>query len=141
MLKETANRRVDRHNEAGVTLIELLVVVLIIGLLAVVVVPNVFGVFGQAKDTAAKQRLEQYAQAIRMFSLEQDRVPTTEEGLAALEEMDYIDKVQLDPWGEEFQYMSLSRSKFRLYSFGADGVAGGEGEDADIMSDASEPLE
>ncbi|MCS6997109.1 MAG: type II secretion system major pseudopilin GspG [Casimicrobiaceae bacterium] len=131
---------------AGFTLIEVMVVVLILGILAALIVPNVVGRAHDARVAAAKQDIATLAQALAMYKLDNGRLPTSEQGLKALVEKPtvapippnwrsggYIARLPNDPWGAPYQYASPGlRGEFDVWSFGADGKPGGEGEAADI---------
>lgn len=130
----------------GFTLIELLVVVVIIGLLAGFVAPRYFAQVGKARVKAAKDQIDSLDKAIEQFRLDVGRLPTTEEGLAALNAAPqgisnwggpYLKKdVPLDPWGHPYLYAQpgTHQNDFDLLSYGRDGQAGGTGEDADITN-------
>lgn len=132
-------------NNKGFTLIELMVVVLILGLLAGVVGPRLFGNVGKAKQKAAKTQIEIFGTALDSFRLDIGRYPTSAEGLAVLRTKPsdgegwngpYLTKeVPLDPWNQAYHYICPgTNGDYDLYSFGADKTEGGEGENADIMS-------
>lgn len=129
----------------GFTLIELLIVIIIIGLLAGLVGPRLFGKVSVAKQKAAKAQIELFGTALDALRLDVGRYPTTEEGMKALREkpsgMDswkgpYLPKeIPLDPWGKAYVYKSPGeQGEYDLISYGLDGVAGGEGENEDIVS-------
>lgn len=129
----------------GFTLVEILVVIIIIGLLAALVGPRLFGKVGVAKQKAAKAQIELFGTALDAFRLDMGRYPTTEEGLKALREKPsgvekwdgpYIPKeIPLDPWGRQYVYRSPGEhGEYDLISYGRDGVEGGQGEDEDIVS-------
>jgi general secretion pathway protein G len=138
----------DRKNrsERGFTLLELLVVLGIISMLAGLVGPKVMKHMSDAKIKAAKVQIAEIGQALEMYKLDMDKYPTSEQGLSALVESPeeakrwngpYLgkSKVPLDPWQQEYRYVSPGEhGKFDLYSFGADEKEGGEGEDQDIVS-------
>lgn len=129
----------------GFTLIELLVVLAIIGLLAGLVGPQVMKHLGESKTKAARLQIEELASALDMYRLDVGRYPTGDEGLQALVEPSasarnwngpYLrkKKMPLDPWNNPYHYaMPGQHGKFDLYSLGADGSEGGEGEDQDIL--------
>jgi general secretion pathway protein G len=133
-------------SQHGFTLIELMVVMIILGLLAALVVPKMFGRIGQAKQKAAYAQIELFGTALDSFYLDVGRYPTTEEGLQALitppsgiESWNgpYLKKseIPLDPWNNPYHYESPGKhGDYDLYSYGADGVEGGEGENQDIVS-------
>ena len=130
---------------AGFTLIELLVVMLILGLLAALVGPKLFGKVGKARIKAAKAQISMIEDALDAFRLDVGRYPTTEEGLQALVEQPsglekwdgpYLKKkVPKDPWDHDYVYKCPGEhGDYDLYSLGADGEEGGEGENADVTS-------
>ncbi len=138
------------HNTAcrvrGFTLIEVMVVILIIGVLAALVVPKVMSRPDEARITASKVDIAQITQALNLYKLDNGRYPTTEQGLAALVKKPtispiplnwkgdgYLDRVPKDPWGTPYQYLQPGvHGAIDVFSFGADRVSGGEGNDADI---------
>jgi general secretion pathway protein G len=137
-------RKAERRGE-GFTLIEILVVVIIIGLLAALVGPKLFGKVGSAKQKAAKAQIELFGTTLDVFRLDVGRYPTTEEELKALREKPtgvdewqgpYLPKeIPLDPWGRPYVYKSPGEhGDYDLISYGLDGVEGGEGENQDIAS-------
>jgi general secretion pathway protein G len=134
----------------GFTLIELLVVIVIIGVLATLVAPNVFSHIGAAKDTTAHSQIEMLGAALDAYRLENGRYPTTQQGLSALWNVPtaeprpanwhgpYLRKdVPLDPWRSSYVYKSpaeQSRGGYDLVSYGEDLKPGGEGPAADIAN-------
>lgn len=130
----------------GFTLIELLVVLVIIGVLGALIVPNVLGSLDEAKVTAARTDVNQLKQALQRYKIDNQRYPSTEQGLQALvvkptagaippNWKPYLDKLPNDPWGHPYQYASPGlKGEIDIFSFGADGVIGGEGKDAEIGS-------
>jgi len=141
----TAQRSKTRAQQ-GFTLIELMVVLVIIGVLAALIVPNVLNRADDARVTAARTDVNNLMQALKLYRLDNQRYPSTEQGLAALvkkpttgpEPMNwkpYLDKLPNDPWGRPYQYMNPGlQGEVDVLSFGADGQAGGEGKNADIGS-------
>ena len=131
---------------SGFTLIELLVVIIIIGLLAALVGPKLFGRVGKGKQAAAQAQIELFGAALDNFRLDVGRYPTSDEGLRALlvnpgaiENWDgsYLKKeeIPLDPWGHPYVYKSPGEhGDYDIFSYGGDGVAGGEGENQDLVS-------
>jgi general secretion pathway protein G len=133
-----------RPAEQGFTLIEIMVVILILGLLATLVVQNLRGATDKAKHVKAQADIAGLKTALDRYYLDNGYYPTTDQGLPALvtaptsgtvpsnyEQGGYIEKVPLDPWGNPYFYQSDGNA-YALKSFGADGVEGGEGKNADI---------
>ncbi|XBQ16685.1 MAG: type II secretion system major pseudopilin GspG [Oceanicaulis sp.] len=134
--------------EAGLSLVEVMVVIVIIGVLATIITINVLPMLGNANRTAAQAQVSQLAQGVETYRLTMGRYPTTEEGLEALvvppqdsrlaarwPEGGFLSQQSIpdDPWGGQFQYLYPGEhGRFDIWTFGADGRAGGEGEDADI---------
>jgi general secretion pathway protein G len=134
-----------RH-AAGFTLLELLVVIVIIGLLAAYVGPKYFAQLGKSEITVAKSQIESFERALDTFRLDVGRYPTSEEGLAALNNKPanadkwngpYLKKdVPQDPWGHPYIYKAPgSKHEYAITSYGKDGQPGGSGDDADISSE------
>ena len=135
-----------RVRQAGFTLIELMVVLVIIGVLAALIVPNVLDRAEDARVTAAKTDVNNLMQALKLYKLDNQRYPTTEQGLQALVTKPttgpippnwkpYLDKLPNDPWGRPYQYPTPGvKGEIDVMSFGADGQPGGEGKNADIGS-------
>jgi len=129
---------------SGFTLLELLVVMVIIGLLAGFVAPRYFSQVGKSRVKAARAQIDSLDKALEQFRIDAGRLPSTEEGLAALNtappgmtnwEGPYLKKaVPLDPWGHPYVYAQPGShgNDFDLESFGRDGQPGGSGEDADL---------
>lgn len=130
---------------AGFTLIELMIVLFILGLLAALVAPRLMGRVGKAKQKTAQAQIQMLATALDLYHLDVGRYPTDEEGLKSLylkpESLPawsgpYLDKaVPKDPWGRDYVYKCPGEhGPYDLYSLGADGQPGGEGENADITN-------
>lgn len=129
----------------GFTLIEIMVVVVILGILAVTIVPQFVGTTHDAKVSAAKAHLAELEAALERFSIHMDRYPTTDENLQVLVAPPsgaadrwrgpYVKQLRPDPWGHPYQYRQPGqrhRTSFDLWSRGADNADGGEGNGADI---------
>lgn len=134
-----------RKRNDGFTLIELLIVMVILGLLAALVGPRMFGKVGGSRQKAAKAQITLFETALDTYRLDTSKYPTTSQGLQALrtqpsgvERWDgpYLPKdVPLDPWGHAYEYRSPGEhGDFDIISYGADGSPGGEEEDMDIVS-------
>ena len=135
-----------RSPRAGFTLIELMVVVAILGILAALVVPKIMSRPDEARVVAARQDISTLSQALKLYRLDNKRYPTTEQGLQALAAKPttapvpdnwkgggYIEKLPMDPWSKPYQYLNPGlHGEIDIFSYGADGVAGGQGVDADI---------
>ena len=135
-----------RAHAAGFTLVELMVVIVIIGLLATMVMINVMPSQDRAMVEKARADVSVLEQAMETYRLDNLVYPTTEQGLAALVQAPaglarperyrqggYVRRLPDDPWGNAYQYRRPGRqAAFDVYSFGADGAEGGEGENADI---------
>jgi general secretion pathway protein G len=138
--------RLYRAAQRGFTLIELMVVLVIIGVLAALIVPNVLDRADDARVTAAKTDIANLTQALKLYKLDNQRFPSAEQGLQALVAKPtvgvipanwrpYIDKLPMDPWNRAYLYINPGlKSEVDVMSFGADGQAGGDGKDADINS-------
>ena len=143
-----SHRAVGRRFARGFTLVEIMVVVVIIGILGALVVPKLLGRTGESRVVAAKTDIATLMQALKLYKLDNQRYPTTEQGLAALttkptsgpsangwKEGGYVEKLPKDPWGNSYQYLSPGlHGEVDIFSFGADGQPNGEGENADVGS-------
>jgi general secretion pathway protein G len=132
----------------GFTLIEIMVVIVILGVLAALIVPKVMSRPDEARMVAAKQDIATLSQALKLYRLDNKVYPTAEQGLAALTSKPvlppvpdgwktggYVERLPADPWGRPYQYLNPGiHGEIDVFSYGADGVAGGEGPDADIGS-------
>ena len=135
-----------RLAQTGFTLIELMVVLVIIGVLAALIVPNVLDRAEDARATAAKTDVNNLMQALKLYKLDNQRYPTAEQGLQSLVNKPasppvplnwkpYVEKLPNDPWGNAYQYLNPGvRGEIDVMSFGADGQPGGEGKNADVGS-------
>ncbi len=136
------------RDRAGFTLIEIMVVIVILGLLAALVVPKLIGRTEEAKKTQSRVQIKHIQQALELFKLDNGFFPGTDQGLEALVRVPdagripknyrkggYLDRIPKDPWGNPYVYVSPgTHDDYDISSYGADGVAGGDGEDADINS-------
>lgn len=137
----------DRRRR-GFTLLEVMVVIVILGILAALVVPRIISRPDEARVIAAKQDIASILQALKLYRLDNKSYPSTEQGLQALvtrpasapvpgnwKAGGYLERLPKDPWGNPYQYLNPGlRGEVDVFSFGADGTAGGEGNDADIGS-------
>ncbi len=141
----TMSQKRDRDRRSGFTLVELLLVMVILGLLASLVAPNFFAQGRKARAKAAKVQIANLATALDAFGLDVGRYPTSQEGLDALVSAPsgltmwdgpYLKKAApKDPWGNDYEYEGPDKDgTYRLVSYGADGRAGGEGDNADITN-------
>ena len=142
----SVSHRCRRSAEAGFTLIEIMVVIVIIGLLSTFVILNVLPSQDQAMIEKTKADITLLEQAVEMYRLDNLAYPSTEQGLDALvtppdtlvnaskyRKDGYVRRLPADPWGSPYQYVYPGeRSVFDIYSLGANGRLGGEGQDADI---------
>ena len=138
--------RVRHRLRQGFTLIELMVVLVIIGVLAALIVPNVLERADDARSMAAKTDVNNLMQALKLYKLDNQRYPSAEQGLAALiakptvgavppNWKPYLDKLPNDPWSNPYQYLNPGiKGEVDVLSFGADGQAGGDGKNADVGS-------
>ncbi|APX14317.1 type II secretion system protein GspG (plasmid) [Tateyamaria omphalii] len=136
------------RRDAGFSLLELMVVVVILSILALVIVPRVIDRPDQARAARAQSDIATIVSAIELYRLDNLRYPTTQQGIEALVTRPttdpvpanwsaggYIDRVPVDPWGQPYQYLYPGvRGDFDVFTYGADGVAGGTGADGDVGS-------
>jgi len=141
-------RRFRSRIRTGFTLIEVMVVVVILAILAALIVPRVISRPDEARVVAARQDISTIMQALRLYRLDNLRYPTSEQGLAALvtpptvaplppnwKAGGYLERLPKDPWGNPYHFLNPGvRGELEVFSFGADGVAGGQGTDTDIGS-------
>jgi general secretion pathway protein G len=138
----------EKPGSRGFTLLEVMVVVVILGILAALVVPKVISRPDEARVIAAKQDIASLMQALKLYRLDNQRYPTTEQGLQALitkpttsplppnwKSGGYVERLARDPWGNPYQFLNPGlRGEIDVFTMGADGAPGGEGHDADIGS-------
>lgn len=145
-LSDLPSRNLHQRLQRGFTLLELIVVLVIIGVLATLIVPNVLGRADDARVTAAKTDVNHLMQALKLYRLDNQRYPSGAQGLTALVAKPtdapvppnwrpYVDKLPADPWNRPYQYLNPGvHGEVDVLSFGADGQPGGEGKDADVGS-------
>jgi general secretion pathway protein G len=139
-------KTLSTRQQSGFTLIEVMVVVVILGILAALIVPNVIGQGDKARVGTTKSTLSTVANSLDLYKLDNHQYPTTQEGLDALIHQPANAKNWLqggyikggmpkDGWGNDLQYVAPGSNgqAYDLYSFGADGKEGGENEDAEIV--------
>lgn len=147
-MSQTDHRSQFGAREAGFSLLELMVVVVILSILALVIVPRVIDRPDQARAARAQSDIGAISSAIKLYRLDNFQYPTTEQGLQALVSQPtsapvpsnwagggYMDRLPVDPWGRPYQYLQPGvYGDFDVFSYGADGTAGGEGANADVGS-------
>ena len=139
------------NRDRGFTLLEILIVITILGILASLIAVRVMDRPGEARRMKAQLDIKTLENALKLFKLDNAFYPTTDQGLSAIVEQPsvgrlpgkwreggYLEKsvVPKDPWGNDYNYMSpgVNNRDFDLWSYGADGEEGGEGEDADVSN-------
>lgn len=145
LMNKLLGLRTARQSEKGFTLIEIMIVIVIIGVLATLVIPNIMGRPDEARAVSARADVSTITQALKLYKLDNGRYPTTEQGLNALVSRptaepvprnwkNYLDKLPQDPWGTPYQYSNpgTHNNEIDVYSFGADGKLGGQGNDQEI---------
>jgi general secretion pathway protein G len=147
-MQNISHRLTKQRRQRGFTLVEIMVVVVIIGILGMLVVPKLLGRTGEARVTAARTDIATLMQALKLYKLDNQRYPTTEQGLQALvqkpttgpaangwKEGGYVEKLPKDPWGNNYQYLQPGlHGEIDVFSLGADAQPGGAGEDGDVGS-------
>src|SRR5258706_10703008 len=132
----------------GFALIEIMVVIVILGILAALVVPKVMSRPDEARIVAAKQDIASLMQALKLYRLDNLAYPSTEQGLTALvlkpaaapippnwKTGGYVERLPKDPWGNDYRYLNPGlRSEIDVFSYGADGQPGGDGNNTDIYN-------
>jgi general secretion pathway protein G len=145
-MRRSPRSLLSRRATRGFTLIELMVVLVIIGVLGALIVPNLIDRAEGARVTAARTDVNNLMQALKLYKLDNQRYPSAEQGLESLVRKPtvgvippswkpYVDKLPTDPWGHAYQYLNPGvKGEIDVFSFGADGQSGGEGNDADVGS-------
>jgi general secretion pathway protein G len=148
-MQNVSQRLRKQRRQRGFTLVEIMVVVVIIGILGALVVPKLLGRTGESRVTAARVDISTLMSALKLYKLDNQRYPTTDQGLQALiqkptsgpaangwKEGGYVERLPKDPWGNAYQYLSpgIHGGEVEIMSLGADGQPGGTGEDADVGS-------
>ncbi len=144
-MKHTNKMNARGCTEKGFTLIEIMVVVIILGILAAIVAPNVIGRIDDAQIARVNQDLRGIETALKFYKLDNFRYPDTEQSLNALvtrpadptiknwKTGGYLDRLPVDPWGNTYEYLNPgNHGEIDIYTLGRDGRPGGEGIDADI---------
>lgn len=144
MSKGIQHLQVTRQSR-GFTLIEIMVVIVILGILAAIMAPNIIGRVGDAQIVKAKADIRGLETALTLYRLDNFSYPSTEQGLDALSNRPadpnirnwnpggYMKRVKKDPWGNTYLYLNPgNKGEIDIYTLGKDGQPGGEGEDADI---------
>lgn len=138
--------KINMKKSLGFTLLEIMVVVVIIGILAAAIVPNIIGAADDARVIAAKADIANIGQALKLYRLDNSMYPSTEQGLGALsvkpntapqpnnyKSGGYLEKMPKDPWGRAYLYLQPGlKGEIDIYSLGADGQPGGSGYNADV---------
>jgi general secretion pathway protein G len=141
-------KTIYRTRNKGFTLIEIMVVVVILGILAALVVPKIMSRPDDAKIIAAKHDISSLLEALKLYRLDNNAYPSTDQGLLALVQRPsappippnwktggYLERLPKDPWGHEYQFLNPGlHGEVDVFSLGADGTVGGEGRNADIGS-------
>jgi general secretion pathway protein G len=144
----TTHNRFRQKNQRGFSLVEILVVLVIIGLLVSIVAPNVLQRADEARVQKVRADFKNIETALKLYKLDNFNYPSTEQGLSALVEKPtvepiprnwkkdgYLANIPEDPWGNVYKYLNpaeFGHGEYDLYSLGADGITGGEDQNADL---------
>ncbi|WP_295684407.1 type II secretion system major pseudopilin GspG [uncultured Nevskia sp.] len=152
-MKTQTQKRTQKRAVGGFTLIEIMVVVVIIGILAAIVAPNIFDQPDKARQVKAKQDIAAIETALNLYKLDNFNYPSTQQGLEALvappqgepparnwKPGGYLKSVPRDPWQNPYQYLSPGvKGEIDVFSLGADNKPGGDGSASDIGNWAPAP--
>lgn len=132
MSQNTQKQQRSRRNR-GMTLIEIMVVITILGLIAAAVGVAVIPQLEAARRDRASLDIKNIQGAMKLYYTKKGKYPDTASGLNALVEAQALEQMPKDPWNNDYVYINEG-GKPVIISYGADGTAGGEGNDADISS-------
>jgi len=121
----------------GFTMIEIMIVIAIIAFLAALITPRIMDNLTKAKITKAKLQMKQFELPLLQYNMEKGNYPSTDDGLEVLVKERLFDKIPLDPWKKPYQYRfpgEVNYERYEIWSYGADGIEGGDGFNKDIKS-------
>ncbi|SEM88648.1 type II secretion system protein G (GspG) [Stigmatella aurantiaca] len=135
---DTTKKQQRRRRNRGMTLIEIMVVITILGLIAAAVGVAVIPQLNQARRDRAELDIKSIQNALKLYYTKKGNYPDTATGLRGLVEIQALEAIPRDPWNNEYVYLNEG-GKPVIISYGGDGTAGGEGQDADISSRDANP--